>query len=68
MRERENVMRECKAMAEEEPRSGWNQVQKQVQQISQGDWRKPKLGIKREALEIRQDFTRNKALLQRWCV
>ena len=54
MRESENVVKECKAMAEEELWSGWNQIQKQVQHINHRDWRKPKRGNKTEEWEIRE--------------
>ena len=38
--ESENVAKECKAVAEEELWSGWNQVRKQFHKINEGDWSK----------------------------
>ena len=43
----ENVVRECKAMAEKDLWSGWNQVEKRVHTVNQRDWKKPKRGIKK---------------------
>ena len=48
MKECENVVRECKTVAEEELWSGWNQVEKQIQRNNQGDWKMPIRGIERE--------------------
>ena len=38
------MVRECKAVVEEEL-SGWNQVEKQVYKMNQGDCKKPKLEL-----------------------
>ena len=65
MEDSEHVVRECKAMADEEPRTGWNQVRRQVHKFNQGDMSKPKRGINREELEIRQDFPSTEAFLGR---
>ena len=51
--ESENVVRDCKAPAEEEVWSGWYQVEKQIQ-INQWDRKKPKRKIEREEWEVRQ--------------
>ena len=52
------MVRESKAMAEEEVWSDWNRVEKQ----NQVDWKKPKRRIHREEWEIRRDFTNNEAI------
>ena len=66
MRESEHVVKEWNAMAEEEPCSVWNQVQKQVHTNQPKEiGEKPKRGINREDWEIRKDFTYNEAILGR---
>ena len=60
--EESDVVREYKAMAEEELWSGWSQVKKQVHKINHGDWSKPKCGIKRQEWKIRHDLTNNEAI------
>ena len=52
-------------MAEEEPWSGWNRVEKQVQHIDHGDWKKPNCGITGEERDVREDFTNNEAIFRR---
>ena len=51
------------AMAEEESWLGWNQVKEQVWKINHGDWTQPERGVKREELEIHQEFVNNAAIL-----
>ena len=63
--ESENVVRECKAVAEEELRSGWNQFKKQDHKIDHGNRSKPSRGIKRKSWEIGQDFRNIEAILGR---
>ena len=55
-------------MSEEERWSGWNCVEEQVQQINQGELKKPKRGIKRQEWDVRQDSTNNEAILRKMCV
>ena len=52
----------CKAMAEGESWSGWNQVKEQAQNVNQGDWKKPTRGVDREEWEVRQDFANNEGV------
>ena len=60
--EGEQVVRECKAMAEEESSSAWNQVPPQARKINQGDWKKATSGVKREEWKVRKDFANNEAV------
>ena len=43
-------------------------LRKQVQQINQGELKKPKRGIKRQEWDVRQDSTSNEAILGKMCV
>ena len=60
MKESEDVVRDCKAMAEEELWSGWNQVETQVRK-HQGDWKKLTRGMKKRRVGVRQSFTNTDA-------
>ena len=54
-KECENVVRECKAMAEEELWLGWNQGRVTGPKNNKGNWQKSKQGIKREGWEVRHN-------------
>ena len=63
-KEVEHVVRECKAMA---GMVGKESGQGAGSEINQGDWKTPKLGVKMEQWDVRQDLANNQAVLGRCC-